>query len=108
MLVFAPGPAFLILAGILQGFYFISGPIGGAIERELVSRDQMGRWVGITRFSKMVLGGCLALLAGVIWDQVGPQYVFVGFVLVDVLIRMPLLISLPETLHARLKPAQGT
>ncbi len=103
LLVFAPTPAFLIAAGVLQGFYFISGPVAAAIERELVSADQMGRWVGITRFSKMVLSACCAFLAGIIWDKVGPQYVFVVFLAIDVLIRMPMLISLPETLHTHHK-----
>ena len=100
ILLWAPAPAFLILAGILQGFYYIGGPIGGAMERELVSHEQMGRWVGITRFSKMMLGGCLAFVAGIIWDRIGPQYVFIAFLGIDMLIRMPLLISLPETLHS--------
>ena len=95
LLILAPGPAFLILAGALQGFYFITGPIAASIERELVSADQMGRWVGITRFSKMILSACCAFLAGIIWDKIGPQYVFVLFLVIDILIRMPLLVSLP-------------
>ena len=106
MLIFAPAPAFLVIAGILQGFYFIGAPIGGAMERELVPPEQMGRWVGITRFFKMILGACFALMAGIIWDKIGPQYVFVAFLGIDILIRMPLLISVPETLHSQFKPAQ--
>mgnify|MGYP005855063101 CR=1 FL=1 len=46
VLVWAPSPAFLIIAGVLQGFFFIAGPIGAAMERELVPADQMGRWPG--------------------------------------------------------------
>ena len=106
MLIFAPSPVFLVIAGILQGFYFIGAPIGGAMERELVPPEQMGRWVGITRFFKMGLGACLALMAGIIWDKIGPQYVFIAFLGIDILIRMPLLISVPETLHSQFKPAQ--
>jgi hypothetical protein len=64
----------------------------------------MGRWIGINRFSKMLLGAVLALTAGIIWDKVGPQYVFILFVGIDLLIRMPLLISMPETLHNHFKP----
>ena len=74
-----------------------------AIERELVPPEQMGRWVGINRFFKMTLSAILALSAGVIWDRIGPQYIFILFVGIDMLIRMPLLISIPETLHVRLK-----
>jgi hypothetical protein len=71
------------------------------MERELVPAEQMGRWLGINRFFKMVLSASLALMAGVIWDKIGPQYIFVIFVGIDLLIRMPLLIRLEETLHKK-------
>jgi len=103
LLIWAPSPAFLVLAGMLQGFSYIGTPIAGAIERELVPADQMGRWVGVNRFFKMLLSAILALFAGIIWDKLGPQYVFIAFLGIDILVRMPLLISMPETLHARLK-----
>ncbi|MDP2644918.1 MAG: MFS transporter [Desulfobacterales bacterium] len=103
LLIWAPSPAFLVLAGILQGFFYIGTPVAGAIERELVPADQMGRWVGVNRFFKMLLGAILALIAGIIWDKIGPQYVFIAFLCIDMLIRMPLLISMPETLHTTLK-----
>jgi MFS family permease len=103
MLILAPGPAFLVLAGILQGFYFIGAPIAAAIERELVPAEHMGRWIGITRFSKMSFSAILALIAGLIWDQFGPQYIFITFIGIELLIRLPLLISIPETLNKRFK-----
>jgi MFS family permease len=99
MLVSAPSPVLLLIAGTLQGFFFIGGPIASAIERELVPPEQMGRWLGINRFFRMVLSAVLALTAGIIWDKIGPQYIFIAFVGIDLLIRMPLLISIPETLH---------
>ena len=104
MLVFAPSPAFLLVAGVLQGFFFIGAPITSAIERELVPPEQMGRWLGINRCFKMILSACLAMVAGVIWDKLGPEYIFLFFVGIDLLIRVPLLISIPETLHAGLEP----
>jgi MFS family permease len=103
VLIFSPAPAFLIIAGILQGFYFIGAAIAAALERELVPPEQMGRWIGVNRFFKMVMSGILALTAGVIWDKIGPQYLFLTFLSIDLLIRMPLLISMPETLHAQFK-----
>jgi MFS family permease len=108
ILVLAPSPAFLLVAGILQGFYFIGGPIASAIERELVPAEQMGRWLGINRFFRMVLSAALALTAGIIWDKIGPQYIFLIFVAIDLLIRMPLLISIPETLHVSLESKSST
>lgn len=103
ILILAPTPAFLVIAGILQGFYFIGAPISSAIERELVPPDQMGRWIGVNRFCKMLLSAILALTAGIIWDKFGPQFIFIAFVVIDLVVRMPLLISMPETLHAKLK-----
>ena len=101
VLIGSPHPAFLIAAGVLQGFFFIGGPISGAMERELVPAEQMGRWLGIARLTKMLVNACFVALAGLIWDKVGPQYVFLTFVGLDVFIRLPLLISMPETLRLR-------
>jgi len=103
MLILAPTPVFLVLAGILQGFHYIGSPIAAAIERELVPAEHMGRWIGITRFFKMIFSGILALTAGIIWDKFGPQYIFITFIGIELLIRLPLLISIPETLNKRFK-----
>jgi len=45
----------------------------------------------------------LALTAGIVWDKNGPHYVFTAFVGIDLLIRVPLLISIPETWHVHLR-----
>ena len=54
VLVWAPGPVALLLAGALQSFYYIGGPIAAAMERELVPAAHMGRWIGIARVVKML------------------------------------------------------
>ena len=54
----------------------------------------------MNRFVKMALGGVLALTAGIIWDTIGPQYLFILTVVIDLVVRMPLLLSIPETLHS--------
>ena len=41
----------------------------------------------------------MALMAGVIWDKLGPHYVFLIFVGIELVLRMPLLLSMPETLN---------
>ena len=101
ILVGSPHPAFLLAAGILQGFYYIGAPIAAAMERELVPPEQMGRWLGIVRFSRMLFSAFFALLSGIIWDRVGPQYVFMTFIVIDLIVRIPLLIHMPETLGLR-------
>jgi len=102
MLVWATKPAFLLIAGILQGFFYIGAPIAAAMERELVPQEQMGRWLGIVRFSRMLLNAIFAVLSGMTWDRIGPQYVFLAFIALDLFLRAPLLIRMPETLSLRL------
>ena len=102
-LIWAPGPKFLIAAGILQGFYFVSATITGAMTFELVPAEQMGRWLGIIRFFRLLLSAGSAYAAGVIWDNLGPQYVFLTVIGLDLFIRIPLLIGMPETLNLRIE-----
>lgn len=102
MLVLAPSQYFLIAAGVLQGFYNINVSLTQAMERELVPAEQMGRWLGISRFFRMILNAIMALVSGIVWDKLGPQYVFLIFVGLELFIRMPLLITMPETLTLKL------
>ena len=101
MLIWAPSAGFLIGAGVLQGFIYISSVVMGAMIFELVPADQMGRWMGIVRFFSRLLGAGAVYLAGVIWDNIGPQYLFLSVIAFDLLIRIPLLIGMPETLGLR-------
>ena len=103
VLVWSPNSVLLVVAGILQGFFYISAPVALAMERELVPPEQMGRWLGITRGFRMLLNACMVLLCGLIWDKVGPQYVFLSFIALDLAVRVPLLISMPETLWLQVK-----
>ncbi len=70
---------------------------------ELVPPEQMGRWTGISRFFRMLLAALTAYLAGAIWDNIGPQYVFLVAVGLDMLVRIPLLIGMPETLATQME-----
>ena len=99
MLVLAPSSLFLIVAGILQGFFFIYLTVAGAMNVELVPPEHMGRWLGVMRFFRLLLAAGVAYLAGAIWDHVGPQYVFLIAIGLDACIRIPLLIGMPETLE---------
>jgi MFS family permease len=98
VLVWAPGPAALVVAGGLQAFFYLSGPIQAAMERELVPASQMGRWIGIARVVRLLLSAAMALVAGLIWDGIGPAFVFLAYLAIDVLIRVPLLVTMSDTL----------
>lgn len=101
LLIWAPNPVFLIISSVFQGFYFITAVIMGALQFEMVPSEQMGRWMGIISFFRMMVAALSAFLAGIIWDNIGPQYVFLAVVAVDFLIRIPLLIGAPETLNLK-------
>jgi len=102
LLVFSPSPILLVVAGVLQGFYYIASPLTATIQREIVPQELMGRWIGLNRFVSAFFSAFIALISGFIYDGLGPQYVFLIFVGIDALIRMPLLMSMPETLHFKI------
>ena len=98
VLVWAPTPPWLVVAGGLQAFFYLGGPIQAAMERELVPASQMGRWIGIARIVRLLLAALMAFVAGLIWDGVGPSFVFLAYVAIDLLIRVPLLATMSDTL----------
>jgi len=103
-LIYAPNSIFLIASGALQGFYMITVIVTNAMSRELVPPEQMGRWMGILGLGRMGLAAIMTYVCGLIWDHVGPQYVF-WFIIVFYIIRLPLLIGMPETLASGEKTA---
>jgi MFS family permease len=98
LLIYAPNSAFLVAAGVLQGFMYTNSVITGAMTFELVPAEQMGRWLGMVRFCRLLLGAGGVYLGGVIWDTLGPQYVFLSVIALDLFFRIPLLVKMPETL----------
>lgn len=110
MLLVANSPAMLIFAGILQGFFNIGTTLSATIAREIVPSNVMGRWLGINRLISSLFSALMAAVSGMIYDGLGAQYVFIIYIAVDLLIRIPLLIKMPETLHYTIEetsPAQG-
>jgi len=101
LLIFAKGPVMLVISGVLLGFFTVSAVIAGAMTYELVPKVHMGRWIGISQFFKMFLAAIAATLAGLIWDHIGPAYVFVVVIGLELVIRIPLLITMPETLYLK-------
>ena len=106
LLIWAPSPGFLIAAGVLQGFLHICLTITGAVGVEMVSPEQMGRWIGIMRLFRLLLAAASAFIAGIIWDNIGPEYLFLTVIGLDLFVRIPLLIGMPETLGLRIGAKQ--
>ena len=104
MLISAPNSIFLIASGALQGFFMITGVVTTAMAREMVPPEHMGRWTGILGLGRMGLAAIMTYACGLIWDHIGPQYVF-WFIIVFYVIRLPLLLGMPETLSSGEKTA---
>lgn len=102
MLIVALNRGFLIASGAFQGFLMMASITTEAMSRELVPPEQMGRWIGFVRLCQMSFGALTVYLFGRIWDGIGPQYVFVAIMALD-LVRIPVLMGVPETLHLQVK-----
>jgi MFS family permease len=97
LLVFSVNPATLILAGAL---YHISSGVTSAMTLELVPVERMGKWSGLLGLFGGMITIPAPLLGGLIWREMGPMYVFLIPLAVDLLVRIPLLTTIPETLRA--------
>ena len=100
LLIMAPAhkAVFLILSGLLMGFFDIGQPLFAAVQREIVKPGVMGVWLGTTQFTNAIFAAIMAVVAGYVYDHLGPVWTFVIFIACDALIRMPLFSSIPETL----------
>ena len=98
LLIGSTGPLMLYMAGLCFGFYSIATALGAAMASEIVPKEQMGRWIGLIGLIRGLVSVPAPLVGGVIWEHVGPQYVFILAVLLDAALRLPLLASIRETL----------
>lgn len=89
----------LLFVGLMAGFQEISVTLAGSVQNELVPRSVMGRWQGVVRFFSSLWSAALAAVAGFIYETLGGQWVFIIYIACEIVIRIPLLISLPETLN---------
>ena len=89
----------LVLSGIFFGFASINMAIASAMTAEIMPKGQMGRWIGIVSLIRGLFSIPAPILGGLIWDHVGPQYVFMAAIAIDLFLRLPLLASVRETLH---------
>jgi MFS family permease len=99
LLVLARGPVMLLLASALQIFYMIASGAINAMMIERVSLEQQGRWSGLLGLFRGLVTIPAPILGGWIWRELGPAYVFVLPLVIDLAIRIPLLISVRETLR---------
>ncbi|NOR84131.1 MAG: MFS transporter [Ardenticatenales bacterium] len=98
LLAFSPSPIALVLSAALLAFYSISSGATSAMTLELVPLEQQGKWGGLLGLFTGLATIPAPIIGGLIWRELGPRYVFLIPLAVDLLLRIPLLTSIPETL----------
>jgi MFS family permease len=99
VLVLASSPEWLLLSGLLMGFRMLGYFAYGSMTPELVPRDCLGRWRGLIGLFTGLASIPAPIIGGYIWEHLGPEWVFIIPTLIDLLILMPILHSVPETLN---------
>ncbi|MBR2990413.1 MAG: MFS transporter [Solobacterium sp.] len=96
----------LLIVGMLAGFQEIGATVSASIQNELVPHRIMGRWIGAVSMFSSIFSAAMAALSGIIYDGIGGQWVFIIYIICELVIRIPLLISMPETLTSTVDEAK--
>lgn len=89
----------LLLYGVLFGFHSIGMALASSMAAEIMPQEQMGRWIGVVGLFRGLLSIPAPTFGGLIWEHIGPQYVFFAAIAIDACVRLPLLAHTRETLH---------
>ena len=96
LLVFAPNDVVLVISGMLSGFLFLNMVTQGAIGLELVPKELLGSWNALNAVARGLLGIVAPLLGGLIWESLGPNYLFY-FLAFLYLVRLAIMQTVPDT-----------
>ena len=105
LLVLAPvgAPWVLILAWGCRGV-MMSAQAFNTMSMEMVPPEYRGRWTGFVSLFQNLLRVPSILLGGYIYENINPALVFIIPLLLDALVRMPLLNTIPDPLKFRQPP----
>jgi MFS-type transporter involved in bile tolerance (Atg22 family) len=98
LLIYASDQTMLLLSGILQGFLMLSYVTEGAMTAELVPVGLLGRWYGVLGLFRGMISVLAPVTAGIVWSIANPESVFI-FLVVTQLLKMVILLRMPETLR---------
>jgi len=71
----------------------------GSMTPELVPKDCLGRWRGLIGLCTGLVMIPAPIIGGLIWNNLGPEWVFIIPIIIDLFMRAPLLYLVPETLN---------
>jgi len=96
LLVVAPNEATLVVAGLLTGFFMLSGVTGGSISVELVPKELLGSWFGVIGLFRSLVSVASPLLGGLLWNSLGPASVLI-FLAVTQVVKLGILATMPNS-----------
>jgi len=99
LLVAAPSPEILILSFALRGMLWSTFNVWMTMQLEIVPADQRGRWLGTINTLRSIVRVPAPIIGGLLWTYIDPSIPFILLILVDLLVRMPILFTIPETLR---------
>ena len=99
LLIWAPRPEFLVLSFALRGILWSTFNVWMTMKLEMVPRDQRGRWTGAINTLRSIVRIPAPIIGGILWTYMDPSIPFLLLILIDALIRMPLLLTIHETLE---------
>lgn len=100
LLVVGTGPISLITAAGLWGLSLFSLIVGETMSNEMVPLLQVGRWKGLLALTRGLVSIPAPLIGGFIWREFGPVVTFSLLIFLDIGLRLPLLVGIPETFRS--------
>jgi MFS family permease len=102
LLVLAPPGVswILLLAWGMRGMLMASSA-WETMSMEMVPKEYRGRWTGFISLVQNLVRVPAMLLGGYLYESVNPELVFIIPILVDALIRLPVLRTIPDTAAPR-------
>ena len=88
----------LLLAWLMRGV-MMSSSAWTAMSMEMVPQEYRGRWTWFNSLFQSLLRVPAMLIGGYLYESVNPVLVFLIPILVDSLVRVPILVAIPETLR---------
>lgn len=70
-----------------------------AISQELMPVSLLGRWYGIISLFRGIASIAAPVVGGFIWSVIGPNYVFLLIILIEISKTIILWLAIPETLR---------
>lgn len=102
LFIYTPTSFYLVAAGFFFGFRMIASVVHSSMAPELVPEQCIGRWRGIIGLMMGLAGMASSIAGGYIWEIYGAHHVFSVASIVDVVIVLPLLYIIPETLGTQI------